>query len=582
MGQASIALDFSAEPADCLDMSNDDHPAPASAWLSPLHRVPHPDPDRWWHHSRPLSALALGRAFVFVGDGLGNITSWHKSTGEDAGTWSAHTARISVLGVADDLLFSGSDDGTSAIWDRTSRSLLAFYRDHPSGIRDLLWDGEFFLTLGRDGRVVVRTIGGGPEGLDVPPVSAFATDQGRLAVATKGEVLVLSDGAPRVLACEEDISSMVLDGETVFAASATALHRWCSQGRHQTVAIPDIVDLSRDRETLVIARSHHLEVVSASTLQHQRYYHGHERPIASVAVDGSGIWSASEDRRVRRWTLQESQTHRPMRHRGPIRAVCADGQVAVAGGRDSGVYSWSIERGTLLDHQQFSTASVEALALCRDTLVAGYSDGTLGMWSRQPATEGVVVQCPSPVTSIVFAGEEAVVGAHDGVVRIYGTDGRCRSSWRAHDDRVRYLAVHADGTLAVASYDGTVSLWREGNCIGRLADHAAAVTRVAFRIDGGLATGSMDETVRVYGPEGSLEHRLPGHQGGVTGLCWTPSGLITAEKAGRIRRWSQGALMGCHQNPDTVSCITRNRDHIVVGGGSGNLWILAEVPTVST
>ncbi len=481
-----------------------------------------------------------------------------------------------MLGVADEWLFSGSDDGSAAIWDRESRLLLAFHRDQPSGVRDLLWDGERLLTLGRDGRVVVRALTGEPETLDLPAVSAFAAHGTRLLVATEGQLLLLGADRTVALPCAESIGVVAVDEHAVYGAGAAALYRWCEKGECTSVPIPDIADISLHGEEIIVATGHHVRVLTASSLEHRRSYYGHDRPVVSVAVDASGIWSASADRRVRHWALAESQSREPMRHRGPIRAVCARGDTIYSGGRDSSLYTWSLRRGARVDVAQIADASLEALCLSGDTLVAGFSDGTLAIRDTRAPTRGATLRCPSPVTAVCFLAEVVVVGSADGFVRTFATDGRSLVGWHAHEKRVRHLDAR-DGVLAVASYDHTVSLWRDDCCVGRIADHRAAVTRVALGGNGVLATGSMDETVRIYRADGELALSLADHVGGVTALIWAPNGLITAEKGGRIREWSSdGEVRHAHRVPGSVTCLARSGEHLVAGDDAGNLWILAE------
>ena len=52
------------------------------------------------------------------------------------------------------------------------------------------------------------------------------------------------------------------------------------------------------------------------------------------------------------------------------------------------------------------------------------------------------------------------------------------------------LAVLPDGTLASGSEDGTIKLWRSGQCTQTLEGHSGLVNCLAVLPDGTLASGS--------------------------------------------------------------------------------------------
>ena len=87
----------------------------------------------------------------------------------------------------------------------------------------------------------------------------------------------------------------------------------------------------------------------------------------------------------------------------------------------------------------------------------------------------------------------------------------------AHSGNVEGLAFSPDGrTLASASWDGSVKLWRvaDGELVRTFHGHVGPVTGVAFLPDGrSLASTGDDGTVRVW----SVETDRPRHT--LTGLA---------------------------------------------------------------
>ena len=102
---------------------------------------------------------------------------------------------------------------------------------------------------------------------------------------------------------------------------------------------------------------------------------------------------------------------------------------------------------------------------------------------------------------------------------------------KGHGGPVMGIAAAPDGTIATASFDNAVGLWRAG--VPQWLDgHTAAVTTVIFGPDGPVSAGD-DFTVRQWQPDRILGR----HKGKVAGLAAAPGLIASASWDGSIGLW---------------------------------------------
>ena len=150
---------------------------------------------------------------------------------------------------------------------------------------------------------------------------------------------------------------------------------------------------------------------------------------------------------------------------------------------------------------------------------------------------------------------------------------------KGHGGPVKGIDAGADGTIATASFDNSVGVWRNGNPIW-MEDHEAAVNAVAYLgngrvVSGGddyslrywnsstgetrllgthqakilqiaiapkadrVATASWDRTAQVWPVDGGEPVQMSGHANTVNDVIFSPNGerLYTASSDGTIRIW---------------------------------------------
>jgi energy-coupling factor transporter ATP-binding protein EcfA2 len=155
------------------------------------------------------------------------------------------------------------------------------------------------------------------------------------------------------------------------------------------------------------------------------------------------------------------------------------------------------------------------------------------------------------------------------------------------------IAFNSDGqTIATASADGTVRLWRpDGSLIKTLGESAAAVTSVSFSPDGKtIAAASADKTVKLWRPDGSLIQTLEGSGAAINSVSFSPDGrtLATASADRTIKLWKldgnvpvtikghEAAINSVRFSPDGQLLVSSSKDTTVILWNRDNWKTLLE------
>jgi len=138
--------------------------------------------------------------------------------------------------------------------------------------------------------------------------------------------------------------------------------------------------------------------------------------------------------------------------------------------------------------------------------------------------------------------------SYDGTVRLWKPDGELIQEIKAHEDRVLSVNFSPNGQImATASFDKKVKLWKANGQGGfedfsyqTIEGHNEGVYDVSFSPDGKIiATASRDKTVKLWDLEGRRLKTLTGHDKSVNSVAFSPDGkmIVTASRDNTVKLW---------------------------------------------
>ena len=197
-----------------------------------------------------------------------------------------------------------------------------------------------------------------------------------------------------------------------------------------------------------------------------------------------------------------------------------------------------IIRYDLLKAAKFDPAA--RLARQRRTLVAGIV-AALTLWSPLSAQDFFTLKGHGgPVKGIAVGADGSIATASfDNSVGLW-RDGS--PEWmEAHDAAVNAVAYLGQGRVVSGGDDYTLRLWDSATGISQeLGAHQAKIIQIDVHPDGTrVATASWDRTARVWAVDGSGYVEMKGHENTINDVGFSPDGarLYTASSDGSIRIW---------------------------------------------
>ena len=173
---------------------------------------------------------------------------------------------------------------------------------------------------------------------------------------------------------------------------------------------------------------------------------------------------------------------------------------------------------------------------------------------------------PGKVNDLTVTADAKFVLAASGVGGLRGevvvlsvTDGSEVQRITGHDDTL-YAVAAAGDVVATAGYDRTIRLWslRSGELVAEMPGHNGAVFDLAFSPDGTLlASASADETVKLWNVATATRvDTFSQPEGEVTAVAFSGEGrsVVAGSADNRVRRWSLG---GTADRPDNRLELTR-------------------------
>ncbi|WNG44227.1 hypothetical protein F0U60_08995 [Archangium minus] len=272
-----------------------------------------------------------------------------------------------------------------------------------------------------------------------------------------------------------------------------------------------------------------------------------------------------------------------------------DGAWLASGGQDGTVRLYSVADGALKAEQPSGGGWVEHLAWAASGKHLATAAGrVVRVWSSRLTHLGGFESHPGTVSGLYWLEEEGevVASCNGGLFR--SAPGKKKTTGHLpYKGAIQAMAQSPDGRfIAVGCQDGTAFVWKLGSTRSfSMPGHQGKVRVLAWSPQSTrLATGDA-EAINLWqlsGPGAGKEqpHRLEAHQGRVTGLFWRKDGLlVSTSEDGTLRGWlplqgdkplftveADEPLSGLVLSPDRV--------HVAAAGVHGRAFIF-RLPALS-
>ncbi|TQE25727.1 helix-turn-helix domain-containing protein [Streptomyces ipomoeae] len=381
----------------------------------------------------------------------------------------------------------------------------------------------------------------------------------RMSRAALMAELTDADGAAAALDAFVRARLITLDSDTVEITHEALLHAW-----------PRLRDwIHADRAGLLL---HQQLVVAAGEWERENrdpsaLYRGTRLDTVRTWADESDGWSRlgpGEEAFLRASLAEEDarrrQATRQVRLRQSMLATLAVllGLAVTAGGlayqqREGALDQERVARSQALAVQSASLAGGQpeaSMLLAEEAYRAGATveaRGALLSTQSQPFSARLGGH-RGPVNSVAFAPDDRTlaVASSDGTVTLWSTaDGHRRLATLTVPGRVRSVAFSPDGrTVAATSTNAPVSLWGAADHRRKAVLDASTKGARAVSFDPrgrALAVATADGTVQLWdiAPEPRVIASLPGHEGTLNALDYAPDGrtLVSAGDDRTVRLW---------------------------------------------
>lgn len=237
---------------------------------------------------------------------------------------------------------------------------------------------------------------------------------------------------------------------------------------------------------------------------------GHDDWVRDLAFskDGRYLVSGSRDGTIRIWNIETRwQVCKPINCGNWVEAVAlSPNGKYVAGGTDDGLLRvWEVETGRQVGNAMKHDAHLRAICYGSDAIVySGSGDGKVRIWNVETQQLIRSLECDSWVESIAMSpkGRFLASGSNDGI-RIWDLKrlGKCRKLDN-HLGWIGAVCFSKTGDLLVSgSNDCTLIIWNThtGKPNGvPLSEHNGEVRGVAVHPEGMIASASYDGTIRIW------------------------------------------------------------------------------------
>ncbi|MDQ2096262.1 MAG: WD40 repeat domain-containing protein [Tychonema bourrellyi B0820] len=323
---------------------------------------------------------------------------------------------------------------------------------------------------------------------------------------------------------------------------------------------------------------------------------GHKDIVTSVSFspDGKTIASASYDKTIKIWNVASKKLLQTLTgHQDLVLGArfSPDGETIASASADKTIKLWN-----RLDKSEKFQTIPKTLNKHSDIVysvnfspngkefVSASADTTIKIWNREGKEIRTLKGHNEKVVSASFSrdGDKIVSGSADNTVKVWSRTGTLLNTFRGHQDDVRAVTFSPDGTIASASQDKMIKIWKPNNTPLNqiLAGHGDLVTKVSLSSDGKIiASASIDQTVKLWQANGSLLRTLVGHTDSVNWVSIAPDNrtIASASNDQTVKVWSlDGKLLDTLKHGDIVNSVSFSPDGKIIATGSDDnklyLW----------
>jgi WD40 repeat protein len=272
----------------------------------------------------------------------GSLRVWNLESGEQIGDdWQDVESGVHTIALSPDgkNLASGSEDGAVRLWDVDTGNVIDKWTGHKELVTSVCWcsDGCRVVSGSRDGTARQWNVKSGetiltPIKTGHAKVEAvvYSPDTNKFATGGFDESSAAGPG---------DCSVKVWDAKTGDLITALT-------GHTATVSC-----LAWGAELISGSADHWIRTWNTSTWEQIIGLHEHTASVSAIAIHDRILASASHDKTVRFWNLDNNQPiSSPLEHADTVSCVSfsAGGQLIATGCHDHNAYAWTIIRETPL------------------------------------------------------------------------------------------------------------------------------------------------------------------------------------------------------------------------------------------
>jgi WD40 repeat protein len=437
--------------------------------------------------SRDGKKLASGGSDFVAGTEAGLIRQWDIASAKTEGPTMVHGVAVTALvygvaqsrGAEEAILLSGGKDGLIRAWDANSGKQKAVQHGHRLALAGL--------AISSDGKSSLASVGKDQTARlwDLPSLlqgDALPHDDWVCSVAfSKNNKVLVSAGRDGAIKFWDVATGRPLSATIEKANGAVASLSLHSEGDAWKLAAGIATsDGGGEIRIWEVKAGDSITTKLLHTLKDKDHASG----ITAVAFapNGKRLASASFDKNALVWNVETGKVeHRLEGHKAAVRCLAWDlpGKSLASGSDDKTIRIWDPEKGkeTALLERGGHQGAVTTLAFLPEPqgasigqqripieLISGGDDKTLRYWSvvAKLAVDQPFQGHGGGVTCVACRSGGLIVSASwDHLVKSWLTSGEDNFTFAGHTGPVRAVAISPDGlTLASASHDGTVRLWR--------------------------------------------------------------------------------------------------------------------------